>query len=308
VLQADILRTLTAVDSSTGELVPVSAASGLAMIGDHLYVVADDENTLAVFRIGDHGPGTLLPIFDGKLPSDHSARKAAKADLESLAALPPFAGHPHGALLATGSGSRPNRQRGAVVALDAQGAIGGAARQVDLSPLFKPLQERFGQVNIEGTFVSGNELCLLQRGNGAASVNACIRFDREAFSLWLAGAGTALPAQEIRDYELGSISGVPLAFTDGAPLPGGAWVFCAAAEDTTDSYLDGACAGSVVGLVGADGAIRTVQTIATAHKVEGIAAIADAAGATLLMVTDDDERQAPAVLLRARLPIGGGKR
>ena len=42
----------------------------------------------------------------------------------------------------------------------------------------------------------------------------------------------------------------------------GAWVFCAAAEDTYDSYADGLCMGSAVGVVDAAGTILALELLA----------------------------------------------
>jgi len=69
-------------------------------------VVADDELHLGVFHATDAGPGHLMRLFPGRLPHPKAARKARKPDAEALTRLPPFAGCPHGALLAIGSGSK----------------------------------------------------------------------------------------------------------------------------------------------------------------------------------------------------------
>jgi hypothetical protein len=166
----------------------LSAASGLVRIGRRLYVAADDENMLGVFDLEEHRPGTLRRLFEGDLPAAHEARKATKADLESLTVLPPFPGHPTGALLALGSGSRPQRQRAALMSLDREGALDGVVRQIDLWPLYAPLREQHPLLNIEGAFVNVGHLCLLQRGHAAEPVNAVIRFDWDATQAWLRGA------------------------------------------------------------------------------------------------------------------------
>jgi hypothetical protein len=57
-------------------------------------------------------------------------------------------------------------------------------------------------------------------------------------------------------FDLVHINGVPLCFTDGAALPGGSWVFSAAAEATDDSVADGHCHGSALGWVGTTGQIQ----------------------------------------------------
>ena len=51
------------------------------------------------------------------------------------------------------------------------------------------------------------------------------------------------PGRLVPIFELGAIDGIALSFTDGTALPGGGWLF-SAAEDTSDTYNDGRCAGS----------------------------------------------------------------
>jgi hypothetical protein len=290
-LHADVVRPL---------LLPgdhLSAASGLVRIGHRLFVVADDENSLGVFDLSTDAPGRLLRLFAGELPAEHAERKAAKADLEALAVLPPFGRCPHGALMAFGSGSRPSRMRAALIAIDAGGELRPPARVIDLAPLYAPLRARFADLNIEGAFVAGETLCLLQRGNVRSPVHACIAFDWPAVERWLAADAPAPLPASTTTYQLGELDGVPLAFTDGAPLPDGGWVFCAAAEDTSDSYADGRCLGSAIGVVDAAGAIVSLQRLSRACKAEGISASADGDRLELLLVTDADDRQAPALLL-----------
>lgn len=176
-------------------------------------------------------------------------------------------------------------------------------REIDLSPLYAPLHARHAQLNIEGAFVAAGRLCLLQRGNQASPVNDLIAHDWLAMQAWLDGAGPASEPLSCTRYELGDIDGVPLCFTDGAPLPNGGWVFCAAAEATADSYADGPCRGSAVGVVTADGQLRVVRRLSLPCKAEGIAATVENGVLKLLLVTDPDDRDAPALLLSASLPL-----
>ena len=304
-LQTRVLRPLLLQPLAGGANLPyLSAASGLVRIGQLLYVVADDEHHLGVFDDADPAPGQLVPLLDGELPAAPAARKAAKADCEALLSLPPMRGCPHGALLALGSGSRPGRQRGAWLALDADGAVrpGDTGRVVDLAPLLAPLHARIGNLNIEGAFIRDGTLTLLQRGNHARSINAAIDLPWPAVQRWLLDGSPVPTPLRIAPYELGAIDGVPLSFTDGAALPDGGWLFSAAAEDTSDAYLDGRCAGSVIGRVGADGVIRQIELVAPVCKVEGIAAWPDGEVIELRLVTDGDDRSQPGLLMAARLP------
>lgn len=279
----------------------ISAASGLLRLGQRLYVVADDERFLAVFDLADPGPGALLTLFDTPLPVAARARKKAKPDCEALLALPAFAGCPHGALLAVGSASRASRTMAAWLPLDAAGQPAGPVHRLDLQPLLAALQDALGDLNIEGAFVQGDRLCLLQRGHGAGGVNACVQWHWPAVGRWMDGDGAPPRPLHAQRYELGAIDGVPLSFTDGAALPGGGWLFSAAAEDTVDTYADGPCAGSVLGVVDAAGTLLRMQRLLPRCKVEGVSVTADDQGLDVLLVTDADDRRQPAWLLTARL-------
>jgi hypothetical protein len=296
-LNVTVVRTLS---TGRGHL---SAASGLVRLGPRLYVVADDELQLGVFDVAGQQPGTLRRLFDGELPEKHQARKAAKPDLESLAQLPPFAACPHGALLAVGSGSRPQRHRAALLGHDEAGELQTAAREIDLAPLYAPLHAQLERLNIEGAFVSAGRFCLLQRGNSADAANVLIAFDWPAVQAWLSGAAPAPVPLFSTPHDLGDIDGVPLCFTDGAALPDGGWVFCAAAEATDDNYLDGPCRGSAVGVVAADGRLLGVWPLSLRCKAEGIAVTVANGALQLLLVTDPDDRDEPALLLSATLAI-----
>lgn len=280
----------------------LSAASGLVRVRDVFYVVADDELHLGVFDLGA-APVALIRLFEGALPDSAKKRKAKKPDLEALLVLPGAGEGSSGCLLAMGSGSRPNRHAGALLRLDEHGAIASAARSIDLEPLYRSLGARFEQLNIEGAFVAGNELVLLQRGN-ARHPNASIRFALAPILAWLQGGpASALEPTSIREHDLGSVDGVPFCFTDGAALPDGSWVFSAVAERTGDSYDDGACVAAAVGIAASDGTIGPLGVLEPKRKVEGIEAQIGAGVVTLSLVTDADDASAPAELGVTTLPF-----
>ena len=298
------LRTLTVARASqSGRPRHLSAASGLVAAGRYLYVIADDELHLGMFRARGREPGTLIELHAGDLPLSKKERKRRKPDFESIVVLPRFAGFPFGALLALGSGSRPKRRKGTLLALDARGATTGRPRGVDLSPLYGALQPEFDELNIEGAFVDGDRLALLQRGNKGDVRNARIRVALPAV-LDALSAGRPLPRAALFDitpFDLGAIDGVPLCFTDGAALRGGAFAFTAVAEDTEDSYADGACAGSAIGIVGTDDSVRALWRLDPSLKVEGIATRTTRNALELSVVTDADDVTIAARLLRCRL-------
>ena len=160
--------------SSPGGTPHVAAASGVVRRAEYVYVIADDELDLAVFDASSDAPGRLVPALSGELPSDHEARSKAKPDLEALTSLPPFEGHPHGALLGLGSGSTTDRDRGFAWALAADGSLDGEPIELDLAPLYTLLRERLDALNVEGAAVMEDELWLLQRGNSEHGENVVV--------------------------------------------------------------------------------------------------------------------------------------
>jgi hypothetical protein len=281
----------------------LSAASGLVCAGSFIYVVADDELHLGVFDASGDRPGRLLRLFDGELPVDKAARKRQKPDLEAITRLPAFGGHRHGALLSLGSGSERNRRRGALLRLDQSGAIESAPQVVDVSRLFEELDRHVPALNIEGALAIGDELRLLQRANKRHPQNAIIRYPLAPLLDALATGATigAMAPTTIDRIDLGHIDGVPLSFTDGASI-GDAMVFTAVAEDTEDTYSDGACLGAAIGVIARDGTLRSLERLDACHKVEGVAARIDQNNVSLLLVTDADNPEIPASLFAATLP------
>jgi hypothetical protein len=304
-VQPIALRRLRSLDlaraPSPGRPKHLSAASALVLTGNAFHVVADDELHLGVFPVDGTVPGRLLRLFPGKLAAQRGARKRQKPDGESLVRLPAFGEYPHGALLALGSGSRPNRCRGALLRLDADGAVSGAAKAVDLDALYS--RTGFEKLNIEGAYVAGSELVLLQRG-GRSSPNARLRYPLAPI---LAGlASKALPdlrPAAIDRFDLGAIQAVPLGFTDAAPLPKGRMLFTAVAEDTRDSYHDGPCGAAALGIAAADGRIEFLGLLRPAWKVEGVAAWVSGGVIHLRLVTDADDPAQPALLLAGALEL-----
>jgi hypothetical protein len=293
--------------TSAGRPAYLSAASGLVRAGRFLYVVADDELHLGVFHSTEAKPGHLVRLFAGELPAAAKERKARKPDLEALTLLPSFAGYPHGALLALGSGSKRNRRMGALLALDAQGEAGGTPQVCDLSGMFAVPEDIFAALNIEGAVVIGDELCLLQRGNKRAVENAVIRFHLAAL-LDALGSGLPIAATEsstpsaICAVALGEIKGIPLCFTDAAALPNGEFVFTAIAEDTEDNYNDGPCTGAAVGIADREGRLRCLYPLDRPHKIEGVDARVEGDVIRLLLVTDADDAAIPASLYSSTIP------
>lgn len=264
----------------------VSAASGLVCADGRVWVIADDLLHLACFR-SLAGAGHLQRLLPGRLPAEAAARKAAKPDFECLFAW-------RGGLVALGSGSRPQRETGVWITPH-------GVHRFDLAPVYRPLRERLGAINIEGAFVQDAQWVLLQRGVAGGAPNAVARWPIDVLERLIAGTLDTAAPRALREMPLGTLDGVALAFTDGTALEGGHWLFTAAAEDTRDSYLDGACRGSVVGLVDPRGRVQLQRRLPGRAKAEGIAAQRlDDGSWCLALVTDADDPAQPAWLLRTR--------
>lgn len=272
--------------------------------GDHVYVVGDDEHDLAVFSLSGGGPGELVPLFEGELPTGGRERARQKPDLEALTVMPPFKFNPHGALLAFGSGSGESRDRGFVWSLEKDGALRGFPRPIDLSPLYGFLEQHVaGEMNIEGLAVTGDRVALFQRGNSAGGRSQLFWLSREEVvtSLTSDFAIDASELEEVHDFDLGEVDGVALHFTDADALPDGRLVFSATAEPEDDDS-EVATAGSALGVIRPDGTLERLERIdpGTA-KVEGVDAVLADELIHVLLVCDADDVSVPSPLYSVTL-------
>ncbi|MEO7199753.1 MAG: hypothetical protein ABIY56_06000, partial [Dokdonella sp.] len=255
----------------------------------------DDEYHLACFRRSSDAAGSLVRLFPGELPDEYAERKAVKPDLEALVRLPAFANYPDGALLAVPSGSTRQRCRGALLPLDAQGAIVGDAEAIDFSALYAGLDAHMPALNIEGAVVVGDALLLLHRGKRKHPRSAVIEFSLADVTAGLAARSAigALTPRTLRWVDLGAIDGVALTITDGASLPDGRLVITAVAEQSADSYADGPCLGAVIGVLDRDGRVLQLHHLQSVYKVEGVQAWIEDGLIRLLLVTDADDESTP---------------
>jgi hypothetical protein len=289
----------------------VSACSGLIEMAGQWFAVSDDEHHLASFDLDPQSPAQLIRLFEGELPIDPAKRKSQKPDLEVLTALPASEHHPHGALLALGSGSKRSvRERGVWITREENGTL-GSPQHIDLAPLYAPLRNHFSDLNIEGAIFAGDTFRLLQRGNASDTLTASISYSAQEILNWLAGNTNALPSiSHIAPIDLGHVEGVPLTITDAAPVAGhaGLWAVSAAAENTANSYADGPCVGSAVAFLNANNEVVAKHLLFGAPKVEGIVATRSTTGPsfiTVTMVTDADDPLRASQVLRAQVALPG---
>lgn len=238
---------------------------------------------------------------------------------------------PHGVVIMAGSGGTSwegNRRSRCVVYLrDEHGHIVGLPAQVSLEELHEYLEGSpwlTGELNIEGLAVHGRHLVLAQRGNSTAEDGSPAKSMLIHLSLAevLRSFSTDLKVgrmeiEQLREYDLGSLPlevegeryEIKLDFTDLDAVTGDRerrMVFTAAAEGhDQQGPAKGEIAGSVVGVISADGdVLATCPLEDTSIKLEGIDGRYNAATGTidLLLVSDADDPDVPAPLMAARLP------
>lgn len=266
----------------------LSAASGIVVRAGIAYVVGDDRVGLDRYDLADGTALAPIPLLAGH-EAHATLAKPEKPDLEALAELG------DGTLVALGSGSRPNRDRG--FRIDA----GGTARPIDLSPLYARLRRDVPDLNIEGAALdpATGTLALAHRGVGRTDASALIRLDARTL---LHAAWPASALRGMQGIDLGALDGVALAFTDLATGPDGVLHYLAAAEDTDDPYRDGHCRGSVLGRLERDGTARALARLTPNVKAEGLAYSHRSDGEDVwLIVTDADDPGLYAKLYELRL-------
>ncbi|MDP1823299.1 MAG: hypothetical protein Q8L48_08660 [Archangium sp.] len=264
----------------------LSAASGLVHHAGRLFAVADDGLELLATDLSGANP-SRLPLGEG--PRVATIPKDRKPDFEALLVT-------GGTLLALGSGSSAARRLAIGVNPEHE-----SRRHVDLRPLYAALDRRIHELNIEGAVVSGDEVLLAQRGNGARRENALIHLDRATFERELeTGVFTEAALREIVPVALGALEGVALSLTDLCLGPGGTVLFTAAAENTDNPYDDGVVAGSVVGVLDRRGRVDDGRlVVAPGVKLEGLCWLEQG---ELRLVADPDDPSARAPLFRLAWP------
>jgi len=271
----------------------LSAASGLVHVGDTLCVVGDDEQHLAVFSQNDDGPGRLLRLLPGDLPRKAKKRKKMKPDFEILFHLPSLDEKKNKLVCAMGSGSTPQRMRGAIIDLNR-----GSVTVLDLKPLFAALAPLVAEINLEGAVVRGDRLLLFNRGN-MSHPETCI-FET-AFAV--VTGNEAAQARLVKTLALPLVDGIPLTVTDACSLGDGRLLMSAVAEVTDDSYADGDILGAAIILLDADLNVMAVEPLEPGVKIEGITARHAATGIELLCVSDADDPETPSALYSATFLI-----
>lgn len=259
--------------SGVARVAGVTGGSALLRHGAELVAVHDDAFRVTRIALPSLTPAPWIIADDGRvLP------KLEKPDFEAALDLG------DGRIMVLGSGSTPRRCRVALLDVDRR-----AAEIHDRPYLYAALQRALGtgeRPNIEGVVADGDRVELFHRGSGGAP-SAILEVQRSALH------GQAADVIAVRYTRLGTLDGVPLAFTDAALLTDGRVAFLAAAEDTKDAVADGPVTGSVVGVLDATRTHAAWTRILGAdggpyrQKAEGLVVEADARAGWILTDADD---------------------
>jgi hypothetical protein len=276
-------------------------------MGEKLAVVQDDALFLALIEPRTAKvTATVLPAGPegARLFDDTLGNKAHKLDLEAALVL-------GGGLYAFGSGSTHARELVVVVRLgDAP-----VAEVVPAHGLYRALREHTdfsgSELNIEGAVLVGDEVVLVQRGNGRERegiepANATARLDARKLVDYLKSGDRMPPPplQRITRFELGSVAGVGLSFTDVAAR-GDRLFYLAAAENSPDTVQDGVVVGTELGVIEPDGRVRSATILAEngapfTGKAEGLALGRDDP-TQAFVVLDPDDPAVPTELCQLQL-------
>jgi hypothetical protein len=305
---------MTATVRSEAVLPHLPSASGVEIIGPTAYVVSDDAPLLYLLDAATLAPMGEVQLFETSEFGTGRIPKAAKPDLESMAAVVDPAGA--AGLLLCGSGSRPNREIGYFVGLPATVASVTAAprfvQRLNLSALYAELRARLPAgtiLNIEATATTATELLFLQRtvGSGPALLFV-LPLEATLAHLFEARWPAPVPAR-VLSFALPTLASHTAGFS-GATHVAGRLLVTASVEATVDAVADGAVLGSFVGVIDVAAQTATFAQLVWADgraylgKVEGLAVrrTRGSAWVELLLVTDDDQGGSTALVAELQLP------
>jgi len=290
----------------------VRAGSSLSWFGDRLALIQDDANFLVLIE-----PHSLqvdavpLPAGEGGLRQfdDLRGNKRFKLDLEACVNVHTPDGD---LLLAFGSGSTSYREK--IVMLRESDTATLILEEV--KTLYEQLRHHTAfsgsELNIEGAIFRNGWVRLFNRGNGrlqagCLAVNATcdLVWDELAAYLQAPDKKPVPHLQQIYQYDLGTLEGLRLTFTDATVTQQNV-IFSATAEDSPDASSDGAVTGSVLGILDADARwieLRTLDGSLFTSKVEGVCASRESAN-RLHLVVDVDDPTRPCELCEVELDGG----
>lgn len=293
----------------------VRAASGLSAFREHIAVIQDDANWLALIDTDRKVTAVPLPPSPAgdRVFSKKRGNRGDKYDLEACVTVEGSDGLE---LVGFSSGSRREREWILRVRECGPPSPSGLpqleAEFVPAVGFYAALRNRAdfsgAGLNIEGALsMDGDLVRLFQRGNSAACdglepIDATADFSWPDLCRHLEQPDEPPPPlSTVRTYDLGSLGGVRLTFSDAEHMDGGRILYSASAEcpDT------GEIRGSVLGIIEEDGSaswtgLSDENGRPFTGKIEGLTRdLQDPA--RIFFVIDDDDEDSPSFIFEAVL-------
>jgi hypothetical protein len=278
-------------------------------------VIQDDANWIALIDADERVTAVPLPPgpSGARLFSKSRGNKKEKYDLEACITVPASTGHE---LVGFSSGSRRGREwilrvREARAVAPASAEAPRSSEQIasafdaeflEALPFYEAMRSNVefsgSGLNIEGAItLDQDRILLFQRGNakpsnGLEPVDATAELSWAALCAHLAAPDSIQPpaVANITHYELGTLDGVRLTFSDAEHLGDGRILFSASAEEESTGRI----AGSVLGVIEADGSAHWTELLdeegkAFGGKIEGLSRDLRDPRKVHFVIDDDDE-------------------
>lgn len=278
----------------------VRAASGLSAFRECLAVIQDDANWLALIDADQQVTAVPLPPS----PSGErvfSKRRGNQGDKYDLEACVTVASAGKSELVGFSSGSRIEREW-VLRVRDPEEGTDLEAEFVAAPAFYAAMRDHKAfsgaGLNIEGALsLDHDRVRLFQRGNadacdGLYPVDATGDFSWAALCRHLVDPGHHAPPtlENVRTYDLGTLGGVRLTFSDAEYLGDGRVLFSASAEDPGTGEIKG----SVLGIIESDGQARWTHLTDEndrpfTGKIEGLTLDANNRRRVYFVIDDDDE-------------------
>ena len=249
----------------------ISAASGLVLLRDLLYIISDNSNYLYQYNI-DIKQLTKIPLL--VTPLLEEIPKSEKSDFETICQY-------NNVIYILGSGSTLKRNRLVEYHVEGKKVVSH-----DLKPVYTAMKKAHAigddDLNIEGAVFTGTKWFLFNRGNGNAHKNGVFMIN-----------GSDLQNAKSADFVLIELpkSNVMPSFTD-AVLCDDQIYFVAAAEDTTSTYNDGEILGSYVGSLDINTLkLNEFKKISDLQKFEGITFLEKKNGKLGFLICEDADTE-----------------
>ena len=277
----------------------VRAASGLSAFRERLAVIQDDANWLAL--IDSEQKVTAIPLppspAGDRVFSKTRGNRDDKYDLEACVTVTVDGKEE---LVGFSSGSRHEREWVLRVKEDERGELQGEFTPA--SAFYRSMRDnhRFSGacLNIEGAMTLDHDcIRLFQRGNAEPcndlpAVDATADFSWSDLCAHLEKPDKQPPPRlgNIRTYDLGTLHGVRLTFSDAEHLGNGRVLYSASAEDPESGEIKG----SALGIIEADGRARWTHLVDQEGgpfngKIEGLTLDLKDPGKIYFVIDDDDE-------------------